>query len=524
MGVVRKILIFVVLTAGIIAVGRLLPRILPKRSPAVPATNTGLTPDGLKDSTNALPEVEADTTGGRWHDKLFEPLQRAYDLKAKGIRQKKGFWEVVFPKGKPIHEYALGIENICHAQGIVVEQGVELRPSNRSVEYLLQSNGQHIKLRASLGNAFMAGSAKLAIVFTELDSLRETGLAALETAAWDKSLVVNPYSPNAVLKKLRYTQPRNELLIELPLEPSAYPFVDPGKHALFIHHSKEDVAKILDEDLDSVKRAAGFVSRYGDRAIENQPLLEKFFQYAARKNLVFLDLTASPRSLARQTAAAQSARSRGASAYKDSVHIEEELARKAAMAQKTGEAVLVLPYTATAFRNLEKSLAANTVRFNEMGLELVTYSALVSTPDSAPTGATPDPKAMEAQKPHASAGKAPSAAKPGTASVKAGAKPAKPNAKAAGGATAAAKPGSNAANPAGPGPKPAAKSAAPGKTPLAAKPSAKAPPAPKTGVKAGEKSPGKSAKAAVPAKPAAPAKPGAAADAKHPDSGKTPVP
>src|SRR5690606_9786510 len=136
--------------------------------------------------------------------------------------------EIVLPKGKPIHEYALQIENTCRANGIIVRQGVELRPSNRSVEYLLESQGHLIKLRASLGTAFMAGSARLALVFTSLDSLREGQLAALEAAPWDKSLSVNPYSPNPILKRLRYTHPRNEILIELPMEPSTYPYVNPG--------------------------------------------------------------------------------------------------------------------------------------------------------------------------------------------------------------------------------------------------------------------------------------------------------
>jgi polysaccharide deacetylase 2 family uncharacterized protein YibQ len=418
MGVVRKILIFFVLTAGIIAVGKLAPRLLPASHPSPPVPNARLVADSLRDSTNALPEMEADTTGGRWHEKLFEPLQRAFDLSAKSIKQKKGFWEVVFPKGKPIHEYALAIETICRAQGIIVEEGVELRPANRSVEYLLQSNGQRIKLRGSLGSAFMAGSAKLAIIFTELDSLREMQLAALEAAPWEKSLVVNPYSPNPLLRKLRFTQARNEILIDLPMEPSAYPYVDPGKHALFIHHGKDDVARILDEDLDSLPHAAGFASRYGDRAIENLPLLEKFFQYALPKHLAFLDLTGSPRSLARQAAAAQGARSRSFTAFRDSAHIEEELARKAALAQKTGEAVLVLPYTASGFRILDKSLEANAVRFNAMGLELVTFSALVSAPDTLATGAaTPSapasPSTLSAPAPSMLPSKSGTVAKPG---------------------------------------------------------------------------------------------------------------
>ncbi len=408
MGLVRKILIFIVLTAGIILLGRLVPRILPflpQKSHEVRPTNTGITPDSLKDSTNALPAVEADTTGGRWHEKLFEPLERAYGLTPKSIKQKKGFWEIVFPKGKPIHDYALRIENICRANGIAVTHGVELRPTNRSVEYHLESNGHHIKLRASLGNAFMAGSARLAIVFTELNSLQETQLADLESANWDKSLVVNPHSPNTVLKKLRYTRPRNELLLELAMEPSTYPFVDPGKHALFIHHSKEDVEKILKKDLDSLPQAAGFASRHGDRAIENQPLLEKLFQFTAEKGLVFLDLTGSPRSLARQTAAAQGARNRSLTVFKDGERLEEELARKTLLAQRTGDAILVLPYSESGFRRLAAALDENAIRFNEIGLELVTLSALVAAPESVSVAAA-KPRPAPAVKP------APVSAKP----------------------------------------------------------------------------------------------------------------
>ncbi|MEO6097281.1 MAG: divergent polysaccharide deacetylase family protein, partial [Fibrobacteria bacterium] len=397
MGIVRKILIFIVLTAGIILLGKVAPRVFPfdaniqakkhavkhtgkyaEETGEAPPPNMGLKPEGLRDSTNALPAVEADTTGGRWHEKLFEPLERGYGLTPKSIKQRKGFWEVIFPKGKPIHEYALQIENLCRANAITVEQGVELRPANRSVEYLLQSNGQRIKLRASLGNAFMAGSARIAIVFLGLDSLDETELAALESAPWDKTLIVDPHCANPVLKKLRFTQARNEVLVELPMEPTSYPFLNPGKHALFIHHSKEDVEKILSGDLDSLPKAAGFASRLGDRAIENQPLLEKLFRYTSAKGLVFLDLTGSPRSLSRQTAAAQGARSRSLTPFKDDAHLEEELAHKSALAQKTGDAILALRYSAAALRNLAKALEAHAIRFNEMGLELVTLSNLVA--------------------------------------------------------------------------------------------------------------------------------------------------
>ena len=60
MGLLRKILIFAVLTAGLIALGRLAGRFLPRGAsagrPAAPADAA----DSLRDSTNALPAVEAD--------------------------------------------------------------------------------------------------------------------------------------------------------------------------------------------------------------------------------------------------------------------------------------------------------------------------------------------------------------------------------------------------------------------------------------------------------------------------------
>jgi polysaccharide deacetylase 2 family uncharacterized protein YibQ len=438
--------------------------------------------DSARDSTNALPAVEADTTGGRWHERLFDPLERANGLGPKSLKHKPGYYEIAFPKGKPIHEYALDIEKLCRARGITVVMGAELRPANRSVEYLLESNGQRIKLRAVLGASVMAGAARLAVVFTGLDSLTLSQAEALQSAAWDKTLVIDPYNPNPALRALRDGDAHDELLAELPMEPAAYPYVDPGKHALFIHHGKEDVDRILGEAMDSLPRATGFASRYGDRAIENQPLLEKLFQFTARRKLAFLDFTGSQRSLARQTAAAQSARSRSLFLFRDGEHADEELARKVAVAQKTGETVLALPFSETAFRKISQAIEANTPRFNEIGLELVGLSALAA-PDTQPAPpaparrAAPEPsarpttadKGAAAKKPVAPVPRGKTTAKPVApparkpAAVKPTAKPATPPAVEPAAAKPAAKPAVT-----GPAAKPAAVKT--GKDPVRGKP------------------------------------------------------
>ncbi|MBW8886611.1 MAG: divergent polysaccharide deacetylase family protein [Fibrobacteres bacterium] len=390
MGVVRKLLIFIVLTAGLIALGRLAGRVLPHSlMPSIGshAPADSVIPSGpARDSGDVLPAVSADTSGGRWHERLFDPLEHANGLGPKSLKRKPGYFEIILPKGKPLYEYALDIEKTCRARGIVVVQGAESRPSGKSVEYLLESNGQRIKLRASLGGPVRAGAARLAVVFIGLDSLSLSQAQSLKDADWGKTLVIDPYNPNPALRALRDGDGRDGILAELPMEPSAYPYVDPGKNALYIHHGKEDVDRILGKAMDSLPKAEGFASRYGDRAIENQPLLDKLFQFTARRRLVFLDLTGSQRSLARQAAAAQGARSRTLSPFRDSAHVEEELARKTALAQKSGEAVLVLPFSETGFRRLSKAIAAETPRFNEIGLELVDLAS-VSAPDTLPSEA-----------------------------------------------------------------------------------------------------------------------------------------
>lgn len=377
MGLFRKILILAVLTAGIIALGRMAGRLLPRSAAVSPGAPGTAEPDlELRDSTNALPAQAGDTAGGRWRALLFDPLMQTYGLGPKSLKRKTGFYEIVFPKGIPIHEYALEIERTCRARGIAVVQGAELRPANRGVEYLLESHGQRLKLRAVLGSAVMPGAARVAVVFAGLDSLSLSLAQALLEADWDKTLVLDPYSANPAVKALRGGNARTEIIAELPMEPTAYPYIDPGKHALYIHHRREDVERVLGEALDSLPGAAGFASRYGDRAIENQPLLEKLFRFTAARKLVFLDLTESQRSVARQAAALQGARSRSPNLIADPREVEEELARKAAYAQKAGEAVLVVRFSETAFRNLDRTIAANAARFDDIGLELVTLSTL----------------------------------------------------------------------------------------------------------------------------------------------------
>jgi polysaccharide deacetylase 2 family uncharacterized protein YibQ len=137
---------------------------------------------------------------------------------------------------------------------------------------------------------------------------------------------------------------RRDVLIELPMEPAAYPVVKPGPRALFIHHDKGEIERILRERLDLNSEAAGFATRLGDRAIEHPSLTDNLMGFMAARGLLFLDLTGSPRSRTSQAALRT-----GADAYTtvardpgDAAALMAELERRIAVAKRSGEGLWVL--------------------------------------------------------------------------------------------------------------------------------------------------------------------------------------
>ncbi len=128
--------------------------------------------------------------------------------------------------------------------------------------------------------------------------------------------------------------------------------------------------------LDKAPEAKGFVSRFGDRAIEHKPLLDKLFRTLAYRKLIFIDLTDSPRSQARQTAIAQGAICKTASEHDRLDELEAEFNKKAIAAQKTGEAVMVVKYSPQAFAKLNMLYHDHLERLQTQGIALVKLSEL----------------------------------------------------------------------------------------------------------------------------------------------------
>jgi polysaccharide deacetylase 2 family uncharacterized protein YibQ len=93
--------------------------------------------------------------------------------------------------------------------------------------------------------------------------------------------------------------------------------------------------------------AAGFATKHGDRAIESPGLMRSVLEFTAARRLLFLDLTASPRSLAPELFLSTGAEGFTAVAQDAGMDkwLTEELERRAAAARRSGEGLWVLRHT-----------------------------------------------------------------------------------------------------------------------------------------------------------------------------------
>jgi len=381
MRIFRRLGIFVVITGLLISLGYFSGRIkFPKKASPSSVPISKPDPAGEKEWRKRLPQLFNDSVPPAVREGVLFALLRLQGLGPRNLRPGPGFWEVILPKGKPIHAYAYEAESLITAAGLELEEGRELEPPGERVEYRIRTGApSSIAIRLSLGSAFRAGSVRMALVIIAVPG-SDAGIAGRATNApipMTYALSASDTSPVAAEWAVSPTFPK-EVLLELPMEPSEYPFIKPGPGALFIHHSRVEIEKLMAKRLKRFPDAGGFATGFGDRAIGNRPLMESVLGFTAAHSLLFLDLTESPRTLVpilapRLGAVAFSAR---VLELQSEAKLEEEMARQCALAEKTGGGVWVVRYSRGLPDQIARLIRKHQPRFAEMGLEWVTLSSL----------------------------------------------------------------------------------------------------------------------------------------------------
>jgi polysaccharide deacetylase 2 family uncharacterized protein YibQ len=342
---VLRILIVVVLLAGLgLVSGRFFARSeeQPAEAEAAPATIDSLTRAVWQ---KGAPSLFRSDSLESFREKLLLPFAVQNGAEPRGARRRGAFLEVTFPRGRPLYSLAHDLELRAAGAGFAVVAGRETGTKADAAEYVLRdAAGRDYSLRLLIGQTEAQGFFRMAIVITDM------GRAAVaDRKAW----IAFPYPVTLVFPDSvgapddGASSERRDVLVELPMEPAAYPVVKPGPRALFIHFSQGETERVLRDRLDLNSDAAGFATRLGDRAIEHPGLMANVMAFVAERGLIFLDLTGSPRSLTAQTAL-----SAGASAFSavprepgDAAWLKEELDRRIPVAKRSGEGVWVLRHT-----------------------------------------------------------------------------------------------------------------------------------------------------------------------------------
>ncbi len=365
----KRILILGAFTCAIIIFGKILPIVLKTVRPQL--------------STTELPKKKAKKTVASRSNSdsliqkaLFDSLASKFGLKYSNnfLLRSDSSYNIFFQKGRSLYEYANDVQGYCHQIGITVEDGWISKTAPKFIRFKLTMKNSSVIINIRHGRSVIIGSAKLCVVITNLENVTGNDISLLNQLDWPKTIVVNPHSNNDKLKIYARTTTSDCVLLSLPMEPHQYPYKKPGKNALFIHYEKAKINELLNQKLQLFPNAAGFCSAIGDRAVENDIILNNLFRYLSKKKLGFLDLIGSQRSLSTQISRKFETLNRQSTEINASIKLTAALTRKLALAIRKGEALLVVRYRPQTLKIIDKSISRRLK--SDKRLSLITFSEL----------------------------------------------------------------------------------------------------------------------------------------------------
>lgn len=90
---------------------------------------------------------------------------------------------------------------------------------------------------------------------------------------------------------------RFEFIIHMPMEPEDYPREDPGKLALLVAMSPDQIVRRVDNVLDRYPAAVGLNNHMGSAFTQHRPGMSALMKVLARRDLFYLDSRTSRDSL-----------------------------------------------------------------------------------------------------------------------------------------------------------------------------------------------------------------------------------
>lgn len=103
------------------------------------------------------------------------------------------------------------------------------------------------------------------------------------------TLSVLPHRPHSSELALRARKRKYEIMLHQPMEPIAYPNVKPGAGAIYSSLSRQEVARITEENIKAVPYAVGVNNHMGSRAMTNNATVQSMLEVIRDNGLYFVD-------------------------------------------------------------------------------------------------------------------------------------------------------------------------------------------------------------------------------------------
>ena len=147
-------------------------------------------------------------------------------------------------------------------------------------------------------------SASLPRVALIIDDIGYDQAMASKFMALDNAITFSilPFSPfqQAVSREMRNRG--MEAMLHLPMEPKEYPAVKPGRGALLVSMTPDELIRQLEKNLDAVPDIKGVNNHMGSRMTERSTQMYQIFSILKKRGLFFIDSRTTAESLCRPSA------------------------------------------------------------------------------------------------------------------------------------------------------------------------------------------------------------------------------
>lgn len=164
----------------------------------------------------------------------------------------------------------------------------------------------------------------------------------------------------------------------MPMEPKGFPEINPGKGALLMSMTDEELHRQICENLDIIPSIKGINNHMGSRFMENGHRVDILMQELKARELFFLDSRTTPNTVGYRTARELGIKTGQRDVFldnnsSDEAEIRKNISELAEIAKNEGKAIGIgHPHPATI-----RSLRDMIPRLKETGIEIVHLSELL---------------------------------------------------------------------------------------------------------------------------------------------------